>query len=42
MGYPDALAHVFDDEKMEQVGLQKEIVEDLRSRIVSLPFRQSS
>ena len=42
MGYPDALAHVFNNEKMEEIGLQKEIVEDLRSRIVSSPFRQTS
>ena len=42
MGYPDALAHVFDDEKMDIIGLQKEIIEDLRSRIISTPFRQRS
>ena len=42
MGYPDALAHVYDDRKMEEIGLQQEIVEDLRSRIVSSPFRQTS
>ena len=42
MGYPDALAHVFDDRKMEEIGLQEEIVGDLRSRIISSPFRQSS
>jgi len=42
MGYPDALAHVFDNQKMEEIGLQEEIVEDLRSRIISSPFRQSS
>ena len=42
MGYPDALAHVFDDNKMDIIGLQKEIIEDLRSRIISTPFRQRS
>lgn len=42
MGYPDALAHVFDDQKMEMIGLQEEFVGELRSRIISSPFRQSS
>ena len=42
MGYPDALGHFLNNEKMQEIGFDVDIIKDLEEKIISVPFRQSS